>query len=206
MKVQKTDSSPNFGKLPDIQGFLVDKFPRINLESERSKKVLDFIATNISSPEQRLVLGLTALSTQPMIDYYNKKIDEDTRYVSVARTIAKIIAGTVVGVGVRMGCIRFAKKYGQIDKAKVFVEDGLKYFKPKNGHFLAPKRVLAEAKSPTDKIFTQERLDGYHNAVGTLVGLVAMLFTNFMIDAPLTQYLTAIFTKQIEKPHKGGEK
>ena len=51
-----------------------------------------------SSAEQRLILGVTALATQPFIDAHNKSVDEETRKVSVARTIAKIIAGTLTGL------------------------------------------------------------------------------------------------------------
>ena len=44
--------------------------------------------------------------SQPFIDASNKNVDEKTRKVSVARTIAKIIAGTLTGYFVRKGCIK----------------------------------------------------------------------------------------------------
>ena len=43
---------------------------------------------------------------QPAIDASNKSVDEKTRKVSVARTIAKIVAGTLTGFAIRYGCIK----------------------------------------------------------------------------------------------------
>ena len=40
----------------------------------------------------------------------------------------------------------------------------------------------------------------YRNAIGTVVALVVMMFTNFLIDAPLTKALTNLLVK------KNGEK
>ena len=60
--------------------------------------ISEFIGKRINSPEQRLIQGATALAMQPFIDFQNKKADEETRAVSVARTLGKIIAGTAVGV------------------------------------------------------------------------------------------------------------
>ena len=65
--------------------------------------VADKIGKYINSPEQRLIQGATALFMQPVIDYFNHSADDETRAVSVARTIGKIIAGTCVGVAVRYG-------------------------------------------------------------------------------------------------------
>ena len=65
----------------------------------------------LNSVEQRIILGATALATQPFFDYYNKNVDEDTRKVSTARTIAKIIAGTAVGIAVRLLFIKGFRKF-----------------------------------------------------------------------------------------------
>lgn len=55
--------------------------------------------------ENRGIMGATALLTQPAIDASNHKVDKETRRVSVNRTIAKIIAGTGVGMFVVRGPI-----------------------------------------------------------------------------------------------------
>lgn len=59
------------------------------------------------------MLGATALATQPFIDLKNKDVDAETRKTSVARTLAKIVAGTLVGVAVRQAGISFVRKYSQ---------------------------------------------------------------------------------------------
>lgn len=66
---------------------------KVVLNNDRARQFVTKIGEKINSPEQRLILGATALATQPFIDLNNKKADKETRAVSVARTIGKIIAG-----------------------------------------------------------------------------------------------------------------
>lgn len=72
----------------------------------------------ISSAENRLILGATALMSQPFIDFHNRKIDEDTRRVAVCRTIAKIIAGTATGYAVRKISIKGIQACSHIPKKR----------------------------------------------------------------------------------------
>ena len=58
--------------------------------------ITEWTGRKINSPQQRFILGLTAIMIQPVIDYTNRNVDEETREVSAARTAAKIIAGTSV--------------------------------------------------------------------------------------------------------------
>ena len=111
----------------------------------------------ISSAEQRLILGASALMSQPFIDAHNRNVDEKTRKVSVARTIAKIIAGTATGFAIRKGCIKAIKAMSQPRGANV----------PKWKSFFTPKDIT---KTNTDA-FMQ-----YRNAMGTVVALVVMMF------------------------------
>ena len=69
---------------------------------EQWKKIDEFISR---PAENRGIMGATALLTQPAIDYYNNKVDEETRRVARNRTIAKIIAGASVGMFVVRGPI-----------------------------------------------------------------------------------------------------
>lgn len=133
----------------------------------------------ISSAEQRLILGASALMSQPFIDWNNKNVDEKTRKVSVARTVAKIIAGTFTGYFIRKGCIKAIKAFSQMPGPNV----------PKWKTIFTPKN----AKDNTSEAFMQ-----YRNAMGTVVALVVMMFTNFLIDAPLTKFLTNTFIKHGE--------
>lgn len=133
----------------------------------------------ISSAEQRLILGASALMSQPFIDAHNKSVDEKTRKVSVARTVAKIIAGTLTGYYIRKGCIKGIKTLSEMPSKNVKKIKTL--FTPSN------------AKDNTSDPFLQ-----YRNAMGTVVALVVMMFTNFLIDAPLTKFLTNMFIKHGE--------
>ena len=172
--------------------------------SNKAEKVISYIGKNINSPEQRLIQGATALVSQPVIDYYNKKADDETRAVSVARTIGKIVAGTLVGVLIRYASIAAAKQFSRFT-----ITQGEKYItsitrKSKRDIFL-PKFNPDYYKEMTEKEFVQK----YNNVIktlGTILATVAMVFTNFLIDAPLTKVITNALTntvkKQIEKEKK----
>lgn len=162
------------------------------IRSQKTKQYINWIGEHVSSPEQRLLLGATALATQPFIDYNNKNVDENTRMISVARTLAKIIAGTVVGVAVRSGCIHLVKKYGQtavkeLGKSSISIEPARKC------DIFAPK---IDNLSITRKEF-KKRQESFISAMGTTVATVVMIGTNFAIDAPLTKFLTAKFRQFI---------
>ena len=82
---------------------IIDTLPsHTQKESARKREEWNKFDNWISKPAQnRAIMGLTAIITQPAIDYHNHKVDEETRRVSRNRTIAKIIAGTCVGILVR---------------------------------------------------------------------------------------------------------
>lgn len=134
----------------------------------------------ISKPaENRAIMGATALLTQPPIDYYNHKVDKETRTVSRNRTIAKILAGTGVGVFVVRGPIYKAIATMTDPKGKS------KYSKS-----LLPKKHLTELAK--NEVF----LKNYRSALSMSVALVAMCATNFLLDAPLTAFLTNKFNEK----------
>ena len=165
--------------------------------SNRAEKIISSIGKNINSPEQRLIQGATALVSQPFIDYYNRDADNQTRAVSVARTIGKIIAGTLVGVLVRYASIAAAKQFSRFT-----ITQGEKYItsitrKSKRDIFL-PKFNPDYYKEMTEKEFMQK----YNNVIktlGTILATVAMVFTNFLIDAPLTKIITNALTGRIKR-------
>ena len=138
---------------------------------DKADKFYKAAGREISSAENRLIFGATALMSQPFIDFHNRKIDEDTRRVAVCRTIAKIIAGTVTGYAVRKLSIKGMQACSHIPQKGM----------PKWKSFFTPKDVT---KADSDE-FKQ-----YQNALGTFISLGVMLFTNFLIDAPLTKFLT----------------
>lgn len=150
--------------------------------SKDQERIIEWCGDHIRSPEQRLLLGATALVIQPAIDLNNKKVDEDTRKVSCARTAAKIIIGTITGFTVRDLCIKLVEsksKFGtEVNKAI--------------DRFFTPSCVTKHTGA----------FRHYKNALGTLLGVAVMLITNFAIDAPVTQILTNYFNKKMNNKAK----
>ena len=160
-------------------------------------KALEFTGQRINSPEQRLIQGATALMTQPFFDLNNNSVDEDTRMMSVARTLAKIIVGTAVGVLVRQGSIsliRALSKYKFAD-GKIIPDGG------KIRTLFLP--LFKNAVSATTPVAAQEEMNLYQKGMGTLIGTLTGIFTNFLIDAPGTKHLTGVFYKKITGKNKG---
>ncbi len=167
---------------------VVNVFPTMTVNSEKANKALHWIGKNISSPENRLILGVSALMSQPFIDLHNKKVDEDTRKVSAARTVAKIIAGTSTGVLIRYGCIK------AIDAFTKFPEEITSVTKnPRLKTFFTPFEAIKDGLKD---------LRHYKSALGTLVSLGVMVFTNFLIDAPFTKFMTNKFVDKIHQKDK----
>jgi len=156
----------------------------ININSKSAANLLKWSHENIASHYQRLILGATALSSQPFIDLNNKKVDERTRQISCAKTIAKIISGTSVGFAVRWACTKIAKTYTCVDA---------------NGRKAASNSFLSPSVM---KSFSKDRHIQYINSVGAILGIMTCLFTNFLIDAPLTRYLTNKFSDKIDEKYK----
>lgn len=162
-----------------VQQSLLNMIPNGEYSNPNTIKRIKQVGEKISSAEQRLILGASALMSQPFIDGKNRNVDEETRKVSVARTIAKIIAGTATGYLIRKGCIKGIEMMSHIPK------EGIPGYKT----LFTPKGVLDN----TTDTFLQ-----YRNAMGTVTALVVMMFTNFAIDAPLTKFLTNVLIKHQE--------
>lgn len=142
---------------------------------ERWKKIDEFIS---KPAENRGIMMVTALMTQPAIDYYNPKVDKETNIVARNRTTAKILAGGTVGMFVVRGPL-----YKLITKM-TNPESSSKY-----SQSLLPKKYLKEITS------NEKFLKNYRNALSMITALGAMCFTNFALDAPLTIFLTNLFNE-----------
>lgn len=167
----------------DIIGKIVNRMKKREFNGGSGEKIINFFDKRISVPENRLIIGVTALASQPFIDLYNKDVDEKTRVVSCARTIAKTVSGIITGVSIRAGFIKLAQNYSVVgDKG---VKKAKKFFTPTN--------------ALSDKTHAYRQ---YQNTVGTLLAVVGMLFTNFLIDAPLTKFLTNKLMDRFENTGK----
>ena len=145
------------------------------VNGEKALSRIKWIGEHISTPENRLILGISALMSQPFIDAANKNVDEKTRRYSVARTVAKIIAGTTTGVIIRKLCIK-----------------AIDAFTVENVTSAMKCKKLRQCLLPTVE-YTAKQLVQYKNTIGSLAALGVMLFTNFLIDVPLTKFLTNKF-------------
>lgn len=163
---------------------LLDCIPEKTLE-DNARNVTKWKKYNdsISNPAtNRLIMGVTALATQPAIDYHNHKVDKETREISAIRTISKIIAGATVGIAVRYGCYKLTNKMTNIKGTG------------KNSKALLPTKYLDEL------LKNEDFLAKHKNAISTGMAILAMCITNFVLDAPLTVFLTNYFNdKRKEK-------
>ena len=166
-----------------LQSKVFNPIKGFEIKSEKTRKALDWLGKNISSPENRLILGISALMSQPFIDLHNKKIDEDTRKASAARTIAKIIVGTTTGVIIRRECIKFI--------------DTICKTSSKNGKPLKKIEKLLVPNNIKNLNSEGEQFKQYKKIMGTLAATFVMLFTNFLIDLPCTIWLTNKFLDKI---------
>ena len=141
---------------------------------------LIWVANNFSSPHQRAILGVTALCTQPFIDLHNRHIKKEDKPITVAKTISKIIVGTIAGVTLRHYAIKAADKFTQTVKTG------------KYSQCLLHKGLIEELKKTINKTneYLLNSVRNYKEGLGTFLGVATGAFTNFLIDAPLTKYLT----------------
>ena len=174
MYVQPISENNNiamYGKWDRIKQKLFDKLPNATLKnpSEKIEKITDYI----SRPgPNRAIMGATAIFMQPAIDGSNKKVDEKTRKLSVCRTIAKILVGTLVGIAVRGSSYKIVEKMTQI-----------------NGTGKLSNKLLTP-EFLEDFLKNKNNLEVYRSALSYFTAFMAMLVTNFAIDAPLTALLT----------------
>lgn len=149
-------------------------------EDKNTLKNMDKFTYWVSEPmRNRGIMGVTALLTQPTIDYYNHRVDDETRTVSRNRTIAKIVAGTLVGMFVVRGPV-----YKFVEKTTNPMGTG------KFSKSLLPVKFIEQlAKNET-------HLKNYRATIAMAIALAAMCVTNFVLDAPLTIILTNLLNKK----------
>lgn len=181
--------NPNFWKR--MKQKALDAFPEYTIKNGNTKVgSWESMNEKISRPlENRLIMGATALVTQPTIDYSNHKVDEETRAVSCIRTVAKIVAGTVVGCIVRGSCYKLVGAMTNVKGAEKW------------------SKKLLPTKNLKELIDNETSLNNYRNALSTFLAIMAMSVTNFLLDAPLTVFLTNRLNEQrMEKIAKKKQK
>lgn len=151
---------------------------------------------NVDGWVQRGIMGATAIFTQPFIDRNNKRVDEDTRKFSTLRTVIKIIVGATVGMAVRYAALEGSRKFLGASFAK-FKEKA----KDTNLNKIA-KLLMPEGSSKNVLLSDETRYKKYVSHMATCIGVAASLFTNFLIDMPLTKFLTTHFAQKFGLSNK----
>lgn len=161
---------------------ILNIFNEVNLKDDFQRvQKLEKMDSEMSHPAiNRVIMGATAIFLQPAIDASNKDLDKDTRILSVCRTIAKIIAGTFVGIIVRGASHRVVTKMTNIEG------------KAKHCRKLLPKSYIETFKK------NPVLLKNYRSALSTGIAILAMCVTNFVFDAPLTVKLTNKFKNFVD--------
>ena len=63
---------------------IVNIVPEMTISNEKTLKGLKWVGEKVSSPENRLILGVTALMSQPFIDLNNKKVDHNVNMSEIS--------------------------------------------------------------------------------------------------------------------------
>lgn len=176
---KKTNTAPSFGAW--------------EVKPNTAEKLIN-IGDNFPTWAQRLISGVTGIMLQPWFDLNNKRVDEDTQKISTARTCAKIIAGTLTGVSIRWACVEATKKFTRSEHAEKELENLGKLNKKLVNKPIKDINKILLPKS-IEKASYKE-ISKYRQALGTYAGLLVMVATNFLVDAPLTTYLTNKFAKK----------
>jgi len=175
-----------------VANSLVSRIPQGTVKSEGIQDAVKWFG-NLSTPANRFFLGATALSIQPWFDYYNRDVDKETRQISTVRTISKIIVGTATGIVVRDQCIKLMKKFTCSPEQIKNMTEAQK----KRATLMVPTHITHEKFANAERLLKKHR-----QALGSIVALGVMVFTNFLIDAPLTKFLTNTLTDHTNKAKK----
>lgn len=186
-----------------VSGAINNNFGKTSFKSKivnsKAEEKINWLGENFSSAMQRFVSGVTALITQPFIDWNNKNTDEETRKTSTARILGKIIAGTLTGVAIRWACVKASENFTRNKNTEQHLIEVGKAAKAK-ANLIKKDQILLPQKYLNA---SYREIKNYRGAIGTLAAVVIMVFTNFLIDAPLTTYLTNVFVKKFKNSASG---
>lgn len=163
---------------------LFNMLPKLSVNNKERLKVLNKIGDYMGRPfENRLILGATAIATQPFIDEHNKRVDKDTARASRNRTIGKIIAGTAVGCVVRSAVYKLIQKTTSED---ISVDRWDNFLTPRGSSKVSPH-------------LQKNRLRNYRTVAATIIAMFVMIGTNILFDVPLTTKISNYLNKRDAK-------
>ncbi len=163
---------------------LFDMIPNMSVNNKDRLKILNKIGDYMGRPfENRLIMGATAIATQPFIDEHNKRVDKETARTSRNRTIGKIIAGTAVGCIVRSGVYKLIQKTTSED---ISIDRWDNFLTPRGSSKVSPH-------------LQKNRLRNYRTVAATLIAMFVMIGTNILFDVPLTTRISNYLNKRDAK-------
>ena len=167
---------------------LFDLIPNISIKNNDRLKILNKAGDIRGRPmPNMLIMGATAIVSQPFIDEHNKRVDKDTARTARNRTIGKIVAGTAVGCVVR-GLI--FKLINSCTNEDISVDRWNNVLTPRNTTTVRPSML-------------PNRLRNYRTALSTIVAMIVMIGTNIAFDLPLTNMISnALNARDAKKRNK----
>ena len=159
---------------------IFDLIPNITIRNKDRLKILNKVGDIMGRPmPNRLIMGGTAIVTQPFIDEHNKRVDKESARASRNRTIGKIVAGTTVGCIVR-GII--FDLVGRCTHEDISVDRWDNLLTPRNTSTIKPSML-------------PNRLRNYRTALSTIIAMFVMIGTNVAFDLPLTNMISNFLNK-----------
>lgn len=167
---------------------LFDLIPNISIKNKNRLKILNKAGDIMGRPmPNRLIMGATAIVSQPYIDEHNRRVDKDTARTARNRTIGKIVAGTAVGCVVRELIFKLINSCTNED---ISVDRWNNVLTPRNTTTVRPSML-------------PNRLRNYRTALSTIVAMVVMVGTNIAFDLPLTNKISnALNARDVKKRNK----
>ncbi len=134
----------------------------------------------MSTPQQRVIIGSSALILHPIIDLNNTRVDERTRQTSASRSMSRAIVGTVSGIAVRALCNNLGDKLAK-SKNPTFTIDAI-------------------------KTADHAQVKRYGVILGSILSFLALAVTNFIFDVPLINKYQNLINEKVfhNKPNDEG--
>lgn len=174
-----------------LSNTLLKNLPNITISDETAQKIDKFCEWCNKPHINRAIMGAFAILTQPFIDMKNDKVDEDTANISAIRTASKIVAGTVIGIGIRSACYKVSDYLTKKEPPNAPPRNALeKAVRPLRGIMAPPNNVIRALKA-----FGPFNRKNYCSMISTGIGFAVMLITNPMLDVPITNFFSKVCVK-----------
>lgn len=166
------------------------------IKSKSIDKFVDYSGRKLNAPQQALIMGTSAVLFQPYINRKNKRLDDDTRDMAVARSIGKCIVANSSDFLARVVSIfAVAKLSNYITKSDKNNEDLVTELTPKSKLDIFAPNMKENFEPRTNKELLKD-IKSYRYAMGALLATGFAVFLKTTVELPLTKKLTDYFYKR----------